>query len=203
MSQAGILYTVTTRNYCMQTFKCDICKEMLDVSVAVGRGKNSSKNNYKDSNKAKRCKPCNTKLAREWRKKNPGYRGSGKYKAIPPEDRLLVSAIGQRRQDAKARAKKRNQPCQVSKEYLYELFKKQGSNCALTGVTMKVEKGAITCLSLDQKDPSLGYIEGNVQWVAWAANRAKGDMSLDVFVDMCKKVTEYQKVQRLSKSNAA
>lgn len=64
---------------------------------------------------------------------------------------------------------------------------------------MKAEVNAVTCLSIDKIRPEGGYVEGNVQWVAWAVNRAKGDMETDVFVDMCRQVLEYQKVQRLSK----
>jgi len=181
-----------------ETLTCDICKQTQPIEMfTVSWG-----NNRYSSNRNNRCKACNAEVAREWRKKNPGYRGSGKIKSIPPEDRMLASAISARVSDAKSRASKRGQPCDVDREYLYQLFKDQDRKCALTGVDLKVEKKAITCLSLDQIDPAKGYIKGNVQWVAWAVNRAKGDMHTDVFVDMCKKVLEHQKVQRLSKGAA-
>jgi hypothetical protein len=123
---------------------------------------------------------------------------------VPEEDRLLMSAIRARVQNAKGNSKRLKHPIPVSvtAEYLYELFKQQEGKCALSGVDLKIEVGAVTCLSLDKIHPELGYIEGNVQWVAWAVNRAKGDMETDVFLDMCKKVYEYGKVQRLSKSTA-
>ena len=53
-------------------------------------------------------------------------------------------------------------------------------------------------LSLDQIDASKGYIEGNVQWLTWFVNRAKGEMSQEIFLSMCETVLVYQKVQRLS-----
>lgn len=151
-----------------------------------------------------RCRPCKAAYAREYRKKLPSnYRGTGKLKNIPSEDRLLVSAISHRLTNAKIRAEKYGGPApDIDRDFLYQLFKEQEGRCALTGVPMKIEKNAITCLSLDQKEPALGYVKGNVQWVAWAANRAKGDMSLEVFVDMCRQVMEYQKVQRLSPSGS-
>lgn len=150
-----------------------------------------------------RCNPCKAAYAKEFRKRNPGYRGTGKLKRIPAEDRLLASAISDRLQHAKTRTKQYNLPAMdIDRDYLYQLFKNQEGLCALTGVPLKVEKKAITCLSLDQIHPSLGYVKGNVQWVAWAANRAKGDMDQEVFIDMCSKVIEYQKVQRLSPSGS-
>lgn len=146
-----------------------------------------------------RCNTCKAEYAREFRKRNPGYRGSGKLKNIPPEDRLLLSAISNRLQQARTRTKdSKLPPMEIDRDYLYTLYKEQKGLCALSGVPMKVEKKAITCLSLDQKDPGLGYVKGNVQWVAWAINRAKGDMVQPVFIDMCIKVMEHQKVQRLS-----
>ena len=149
------------------------------------------------------CRSCKAAYARDWRKANPSYKGSGKFKRIPSEDRYLISAITARLLQAKSRAKKYRQPDpDIDRDYLYQLYKDQDGKCALSGVVMKIEKKAVTCLSIDQITAGLGYIKGNVQWVAWAVNRAKGDMSTDVFIDMCKQVMEYQKVQRLSPSGS-
>jgi len=188
----------------MQNFTCDLCKEVFPIEEAVGFKQSSRKENFRGSSASKRCRVCNTAHAKAWRQKNPGYRGSGKLKAVPQEDRLLMSAIRARIQNAKGNSKrlKHSVPIAVTAEYLYELFKSQAGCCALSGVQLKIEVGAITCLSLDKIDPVLGYVEGNVQWVAWAINRAKGDLTTEVFLDMCKKVYEYGKVQRLSKSAA-
>lgn len=145
------------------------------------------------------CKMCNASRAREWRKNNTNYKGSGKIKAIPKENRLLMSAIRMRLGQAKQRCKKYSKPEPVLTEtYLYELFLKQEHKCALTGVTLAIERGHSLCLSLDQIDPALGYVEGNVQWLAWCVNRAKGDLHLDDFIDLCEAVLVNRKVQRLS-----
>ena len=145
------------------------------------------------------CRPCKALAAKEWRKSHPNYRGTGKLLSIPKGDRLLMSAISDRLMQAKSRVKKLGglEPT-IDREYLYLVFKKQQGLCALSGVTLKVEKHAVACLSLDKIIPELGYVTGNVQWVAWAVNRAKGDMSGEIFLDMCEKVLNYQKVQRLS-----
>lgn len=145
------------------------------------------------------CKDCNNAYAKEFRKKNPGYQGTGRILSVPKEDRRLMSAIRQRITDAKVRCKKlkRDAPI-ISDHYLYELFLKQDRRCALTGALLIIEIDHPLNLSLDQIDPAKGYVEGNVQWLAWAVNRAKGDLSLDHFYEMCEVVLDHRKVQRLS-----
>lgn len=148
------------------------------------------------------CKVCNAARAREWRKGRTNYVGSGKIKAIPKADRHLMSAIRLRISQAKQRCKKYDKPEPVlSEKFLYELFLKQDRKCALTGVTLVIERGHPLCLSLDQIDPDLGYTEDNVQWLAWCVNRAKGDLHLDDFIDLCEAVLVNRKVQRLSKGS--
>lgn len=150
------------------------------------------------------CKECNNAYAKEFRKKNPGYQGTGKILLVPKEDRLLMSAIRQRITDAKVRCKKLKRDAPVLTDiYLYELFLKQDRRCALTGAPIKLEIDHPLCLSLDQIDPAKGYIEGNVQWLAWAVNRAKGDLSLDHFYEMCEVVLNNRKVQRLSNGSVS
>jgi len=140
----------------------------------------------------KTCKVCDAAYAREFRKANKNYRGSGITKKYPISERLTVSAIGARLADARSR----NQQGfafvdpELNRDWLYALFISQEGKCALSGVLLRIEKKHPISLSLDQIVPSKGYIKGNLQWVAWAINRAKGDMSTDMFLDMCKKVTE-------------
>lgn len=147
------------------------------------------------------CKECNAKRARDWRAARPSYRGSGRINNIPESDRLLMSAIRQRLTDAKVRCKKlkRDAP-ELTDTYLYKLMLSQEKKCALTGVDLALETGNPLCLSLDQIDPGKGYVEGNVQWLAWCVNRAKGDLHQDDFFEMCKVVLDW-KEQRLSKGS--
>ena len=150
------------------------------------------------------CKECNNAYAKEFRKKNPGYQGTGRISSVPLADRRLMSAVRQRLTDAKVRCKKlKKDPPDLSDVFLYELFLKQDRKCALTGALLKIEVDHPLCLSLDQIDPSKGYIEGNVQWLAWAVNRAKGDLSLYHFYEMCEVVLNNRKVQRLSNGTTA
>ena len=187
----------------METKTCSKChteKPIDQFLVLKGSTHNFRLSGDKVRQYNPQCRPCKAAAAREWRKANPGYNGTGKRKNIPEEDRLLISAISHRLVCAKVRAKKYRDPIEpnIDRDYLYQLFKEQSGRCALSGALLKVEVGAIAGLSLDKVNPDLGYTKGNVQWLAWAVNRAKGDMPEEVFLDMCRQVLEYQKVQRLS-----
>ena len=52
--------------------------------------------------------------------------------------------------------------------------------CPLLGVTLKVSKGSVgrTSPTLDRKNPSLGYVKGNVWVISHKANAMKQDASL-------------------------
>jgi hypothetical protein len=183
----------------MQTKTCNSCNELkpLDEFTRATAG-----NNFKSSRATHHtyCKVCNAARAKAWRLKHgSAYRGSGRVKSIPLEDRLLMSAIRHRLKDARSRCKKFGKTAPALTDlYLYELFLSQDRACALTGAPLVFDKDHPLCLSLDQKDPGKGYIEGNVQWLAWAVNRAKGDLSSDHFYEMCEVVLEHRKAQRLS-----
>lgn len=179
--------------------ECLSCGETKPLEAFTRSAGNKSFKASKSSHHSY-CKACNARKAKEWRDKQPGYyRGSGRLKNIPEEDRLLMSAIRQRLVDARARCKKLKKSAPtVTDDYLYELIKAQGRVCALSGSELTLIKDHPCCLSLDQIDPAKGYVEGNVQWLAWAVNRAKGELSLDLFYEMCEAILSYRNVQRLS-----
>lgn len=182
----------------MQTKKCNYCGEIKDLDQFTrAKSSNSFKNAHRTHHSY--CKICNASRAKAWRDKYPGYCGSGKLKATPKGDEMLMSAIRQRLVDARSRCKKLGKkPPTVNADQLYELFIKQERLCALTGAPLNLEKEHPLCLSLDQKDPTKGYILDNVQWLAWCVNRAKGELSMEHFYEMCEAILEYRKVQRLS-----
>lgn len=81
----------------------------------------------------------------------------------------------------------------ITKEYVWNLYLNQNKKCALSNIDIKFPtKGkdkSYTC-SLDRIDSSLGYIEGNVQWVHKDINRMKNAFNQDYFIKMCKLITE-------------
>lgn len=91
----------------------------------------------------------------------------------------------------KQAAKCRNLELSITKEYIWNLFLKQESKCAISGVEIKLPEdttqkryGNYTA-SLDRKDSSKGYIEDNVQWVHKDVNIMKQDMSDEEFINWC------------------
>lgn len=79
-------------------------------------------------------------------------------------------------------AKKKGVPCEISKQFLKDLWEKQGGKCALTGATMDLYIGeSYTKASLDQIEPGQGYTHQNVQLVTDWANRAKLQLSVEDF----------------------
>ena len=87
----------------------------------------------------------------------------------------------------------------VSQDYLYNLFSQQRKECALTGWPLTFAKSVKkhshrgTTASLDRVDSSLGYVEGNVQWVHKHINWMKRDHDDLYFRSICEAVASHCK----------
>ncbi|QZE11466.1 HNH endonuclease [Streptomyces phage Jada] len=103
--------------------------------------------------------------------KNPKWRG---YKE------LTGVWLYQYRSDAKKKGRTWN----LTPEYLWSKWELQEGLCAYTG--MQLTHGVDA--SLDRIDSSIGYVEGNVQWVHRDINRMKSDFDESYFIEMCRKV---------------
>lgn len=91
------------------------------------------------------------------------------------------------------RAKERNIPCEVTPEYLYQLFLEQNGRCALSGVEIffgKKRKDESTA-SPDRIIPEDGYVVGNVRWVHKYVNSMRNNKTTDEFLDWCKKIVNH------------
>lgn len=84
----------------------------------------------------------------------------------------------------------------VTMGYLWSLYTDQGGRCAFTGwpltfhATYRAKKTKTA--SLDRIDSSLGYIEGNLQWVHRDVNRLKKNMSDERFLELCSAIHNHQ-----------
>ena len=89
-------------------------------------------------------------------------------------------------------AEVRDIPFQVSKEYLWQLYQKQNSKCALSGLPINFAEKTTDSndASLDRIDSSQGYIKGNVQWVHKDINKMKMDLPQERFIELCKLVSQ-------------
>lgn len=83
----------------------------------------------------------------------------------------------------------------ITLEYIAKLFDKQNGKCMLSGLELAfgISDKVIQTASLDRIDSSKGYIRGNVQWVHKNVNWMKQDFSDDEFIEMCKRIVEYDK----------
>lgn len=95
-------------------------------------------------------------------------------------------------------AKDRNLPFEITIEYAWELFEKQNRQCSLTGLPLKfsesASKYADRTASMDRIDSSLGYVEGNVQWIHVDVNFMKQDYQQDYFIKMCRLIVDRNKL---------
>jgi len=81
---------------------------------------------------------------------------------------------------------------------LWELYKRQGGRCALTGLEIIFPphsyKRSQGTASLDRTDSSKGYVPDNVQWVHKDVNNVKGSLSLKRLLFLCKKITQKRRL---------
>lgn len=90
----------------------------------------------------------------------------------------------------KGRAGLLGTPFSVSREYLSELFESQNRKCKLSGmdIVLNAPMGKGITASLDQIEPSKGYVPGNVQWLHKSVNFMKQRFSQQEFISICKKI---------------
>lgn len=82
----------------------------------------------------------------------------------------------------------------ITIKYAWRLFERQGRRCALSGVPLVfgiITKNSNTTASLDRINNSKGYVRGNVQWVHKRINLMRNILSVDEFIDFCRKVTKH------------
>jgi hypothetical protein len=109
---------------------------------------------------------------------NPAFNGCGKFRGVH------FTQI-------KRQAKRRKIEFAVTKEYLWELYKKQNGKCALSGMDIwfgRIHYSLETTCSLDRRDSNKGYTEGNVQWTHKDINKLKHDFDESYFIKLCKQV---------------
>jgi len=80
----------------------------------------------------------------------------------------------------KTKAKNKNIPFDITKEYLQSIYPKN-STCPLLKIPMLFNKDRpkFNSSSLDRIIPKLGYIKCNVIWISYKANTIKNNLTLD------------------------
>jgi hypothetical protein len=78
----------------------------------------------------------------------------------------------------------------MSFEDFYDIYKSQNGVCALSGKRFDLSS-AMDQPSPDRIDSTRGYSKDNVFFTTFGVNRARQDLSLDDFVQMCKMVVSH------------
>jgi len=84
----------------------------------------------------------------------------------------------------------------LSVKYLKSLWEKQIGICPYTGIKMTLPKNTLDCAkirslkkaSLDRIDSSVGYIDGNVEFVCMAINNAKNNFTKKEMEDFLRSI---------------
>lgn len=147
---------------------------------------NFVKDNSKPCGYRNRCRTCQRPLDKIKYNRNKDAYNSRMRKFRSS----MKGAISTSHDAAKTRAKNQNVPFDISLEYVRKLFDDQNGKCALSGDEMVV-KGGWDSQSLDKIDPSLGYVEGNVQWLTKRTNLIKNNLNNDQFLSHIKKILKY------------
>lgn len=95
----------------------------------------------------------------------------------------------------KARAKAEGLPFNITAEDLIHEYDAQDGRCRYTGKKLDFklkcsEKGQPhrDFPSVDRKIPNKGYTLGNIDWVTYAVNRMKNDLTEEEFISFCRQV---------------
>ena len=75
--------------------------------------------------------------------------------------------------------------CDLTIEYLLDLYAQQGGRCFYTGLELSPEANHDRTLSIDRIDSSVGYVKGNVVLCVWDANGMKQDLKQERFIELC------------------
>lgn len=89
----------------------------------------------------------------------------------------------------KANSRKKLNSTKLTGEHIKKLYVQQNGCCILSGVNFDIDS-KWNRPSLDRIDNSKGYTEDNIQLVTWIINYTRGELSINEYIDVCKKVVE-------------
>jgi hypothetical protein len=158
---------------------------------------NQMKEEYDFYNRYGRCKNCKRADVYVYRQKNlekvlerkRKYAKSPRGRAVRYNSReKCLSRIENRFIQWKTSAEKRGIEWNLNLEYVKSL----PMICFYTGDDLVLGQNKPNTISLDRIDSSKGYSEENVVFCCANVNRFKASISLDDFVNMCKKIAAHR-----------
>jgi len=80
----------------------------------------------------------------------------------------------------------------IDEAYLKSLWNKQNGLCALSNIPINLRKtyqhSTLLSASLDRKNSKIGYVKGNVQFVAYGVNLAKNNHSDEELIELINQI---------------
>ena len=174
----------------------DLTKQKFNSLTVIHRAKGLGKNNY--SAWECQCDCGKIKIIRA------AHLKAGRIKSCGCKNRTSSKKFGEITGShwsiIRHNAKKRNLEFTITIEYIWDLFLKQNRKCVLSGLNITFNKSQKkNAASLDRIDNSMGYIEGNVQWLHKDINKIKNIFNQTDFINYCRLVTDNnsRKVRRI------
>jgi hypothetical protein len=203
----------------MEYKTCSICKENLpidnfnkDSNRSSGyyvycrkctQDKYISKLNYERTTEPQKCSVCKIMKPSENysldKKRKNGIHANCKeclYKReVERKYKNVNNFILDLYRNSFQRSKKSKVPFNLTVDEWIDIYNTQQGKCALTGVEMtflyKPGRNFETNISPDQKIPKAGYTKENLHFVCWYVNQAKNDLNIDTFIEMCRRVANF------------
>jgi len=127
------------------------------------------------------------------------YKGNYSYLIKHKNNRLdQYSPYRYHANKARSRSKQKGYQTDLTTEYLKQIWDKQSGICPYTKIKMELGRTSAdedikktpTKASLDRIDPTIGYIQGNVEFVCYCVNVMKNDFTKDQTINFIFKIKE-------------
>lgn len=192
--------------------RCSWCKSCMNEYAKIYR----QNLNFSVNVTEKRCFECkNVKPHFDFSKSTKDTTGLSSYcKECDRNKRLsfmkdVKNFLIQKRSDARKRCRQNEKiSFNISSDDWIKQYERQNGLCAMTGIKMTWEYSAdgnsdfYTAvkypynISPDRIDSNKGYTKDNLQFVCTRVNAMKNNMTIDQFVDFCKKIVEASEVRK-------
>lgn len=137
--------------------------------------RNASKKNW-DINKEKIMSARSRNKTEEQKRKQKEYNTTYRYTSFEHYIKDLI------------RTRKRNK---LTLHDVISVFLRQEGKCALSGISLRHERGSLYNLSIDRIKAGEEYSVDNIQLICRCINNWRSNTSIEDFIYICKKVAEH------------
>lgn len=156
------------------------------------------------------CNKCGESAVDKFYKTNKKYckvctsaRSNERYHSLKSEDKAAYrersrlwqtnNIFQQRFLAARSRARAKGIDFNITKDYIVELYEKQGGKCFYSGIPLSKRLNDRHVLSIDRVDSDKGYVADNVVISCAIVNSMKNDMTKDEFTSIIESIYQNQR----------